>query len=74
MAQGFYQAFGLGKDDKHLAPRDLASVAVVGVQAVNNKVNATSDILEKLKAENNTLKARLTILEKLVSRLDQKND
>lgn len=62
MAQDFYAAFGLGRDERHIAPRDLAGVAVVGVKELH-KQN-----LEQ-KAEIAALKKRLAILEQLVNRL-----
>jgi parallel beta-helix repeat protein len=40
MAQDFYGAFGLGADDKHLAPGDLAGVAVIGVKALHKMIEA----------------------------------
>jgi hypothetical protein len=38
MAQDFYGAFGLGADDTHLAPGDLAGVAVIGVKALHKMI------------------------------------
>jgi hypothetical protein len=55
MAQDFSAAFGLGADDKHIAPGDAAGVSLAAIQA--------------LKAENDELRARLAALEAQVSAL-----
>jgi hypothetical protein len=60
MAQDFYGAFGLGADDKHLAPGDLAGVAVVGVQALNETLQ---EEIKARDAEIANLKQRLAVLE-----------
>jgi hypothetical protein len=39
-AQAFHEAFGLGADDKHLAPKDLAGVALVGVKELHKMIAA----------------------------------
>ena len=61
-AQDFYGAFGLGADDRHVSARDMASVALAAVQALEQK-NAG------LTAENAELKQRLDDLEALVASL-----
>jgi hypothetical protein len=38
MAQDFHEAFGLGEDDTHLAPGDLAGVALAGVKALDARL------------------------------------
>jgi hypothetical protein len=50
MAQDFQAAFGLGTDDTHLAPSDVAGLSLAGVQA--------------LQRENELLRARLERLER----------
>jgi hypothetical protein len=62
MAQDFYVAFGLGADATHLAPGDLASVAVVGVKALHHMIKVRD-------AEIAELKQRLAALEGIVSRV-----
>ena len=62
MAQDFYAAFGLGSDDKHIAPSDVAGVAMVGVQELSRTIEARD-------AEITELKQRLADLESLVNRL-----
>ncbi len=55
MAQDFRAAFGLGVDERHIAPLDAAGVALAAVKALN----------EKLTAENADLRRRLDRLEAL---------
>ncbi len=61
-AQDFHAAFGLGGDDKHIAPKDVASVALVGVKELHTMI-AVRD------AEIAALKQRLAALEGMVSRV-----
>ncbi|MEM9293984.1 MAG: tail fiber domain-containing protein [Acidobacteriota bacterium] len=60
MAQDFHAAFELGKDERHIAPQDTASIALVGVQAVNERLQSEVDALQ---AANATLLERLEALE-----------
>ena len=54
MAQDFFAAFGLGADDRHIAPLDVNGVALAGVQALSQQVQAlqqqNADLLERLQA------------------------
>ena len=61
MAQDFFAAFGLGADDRHIAPLDVNGVALAGVQALSQQV-------ETLKQQNADLLERLQALEALVQR------
>lgn len=66
MAEEFHAAFGLGADDKHLAPTDLAGVAVASVQALNQRVQEQDAEIRRLKQEAATLEARFDRLEELL--------
>jgi hypothetical protein len=55
MAQDFAAEFGLGADDKHIAPGDAAGVGLAAIQA--------------LKSENDALRSRLAALEGQVAAL-----
>jgi hypothetical protein len=55
MAQDFHSAFGLGRDNKHIATLDTSGVALVGIKA--------------LVEENQALRERLADLEKIVKGL-----
>lgn len=76
MAEDFHALFAIGNDEKHLAPSDLAGVAVAGVKGLNDKLAAKSEALdaqaqsiEALRAENEELKERLSRLQRSVERL-----
>lgn len=56
MAEDFYATFGLGPDNKHIAPKDLAGVALAAAKALKEDN-------DELRAENETLKARLDAIE-----------
>jgi hypothetical protein len=62
MAQDFAALFGLGNDDRRIAPLDVAGVSLAAVQALHQQVNAKD-------AEIAELKQRLANLEALVSTL-----
>jgi hypothetical protein len=65
MAQDFYDAFGLGEDDRHIYPLDASGVALAAVQGVNESVEAQDariaaletrlETLETAQARNRTL-------------------
>lgn len=56
MAQDFYAAFGLGSDDKHIAPADMAGLGLAAIQALK------ADVAEK--------EARIRALEQRLERLE----
>lgn len=56
MAQDFFAAFGLGADDKHIAPTDMAGLSLAAIQA--------------LKAEVAEKDARIRALEQRLERLE----
>jgi hypothetical protein len=62
MAEDFHQAFGLGADDKHIAPGDQAGVALLAVQGLNR-------VVQEKDKEIADLKSRIETLEKLVQTL-----
>ncbi|MBK8046402.1 MAG: hypothetical protein IPK16_04270 [Anaerolineales bacterium] len=59
----FYTAFGLGADDGSLAPMDVATVALAGVQAEAQANAVLRAENEQLRAELVKLKARLAAIE-----------
>lgn len=56
MAQDFHQAFGLGADDKHIAPGDMAGLGLAAIQA--------------LVRQNDDLRAELGLLRERVAQLE----
>tara|TARA_R110002096_G_scaffold250980_1_gene443585 strand:- start:26836 stop:27792 length:957 start_codon:yes stop_codon:yes gene_type:complete len=63
MAEDFYQAFGLGADNKHITSSDVAGVAMASVQALVVQIDEQDKTMDKLRAENKALEARLAQLE-----------
>jgi hypothetical protein len=64
VAQDFHAIFGIGTDDKHIAPIDEGGVALAAIQGLNQK-------LEEQKTENAELKRQLAELKTLVQKLAQ---
>jgi hypothetical protein len=69
MAQDFAAAFGLGEDDRHIAPLDAAGVSLAAIQALNRKVTEKQAAIEDLARRNADLEKRLADLETLVAKL-----
>jgi trimeric autotransporter adhesin len=55
MAQDFYEAFGLGADNKHIATVDADGVALAAIQGLNQKLETKNAALEKEITELRTL-------------------
>lgn len=51
IAEDFYAIFGLGNDEKSVSTIDPAGVALVGVKALNEKIDAQQKEIDELKAE-----------------------
>jgi hypothetical protein len=77
MAQDFYAAFGVGKDDKHLNPTDTAGVTIAAIQGLYQQVQDQNarmkeQLLDKdreisnLKAELKTVNQNLTEIRMLL--------
>jgi len=61
-AEDFFSSFGLGTDDRHISPSDVAGVALAATQALNARIlEKDNEILD--------LKARISRLEELLGRL-----
>jgi hypothetical protein len=69
MAQDFAAAFGLGPDDRHIAPLDAAGVSLAAIQALNKQVEQKDAAIQDLRQRNADLEKRLADLEALVSKL-----
>ncbi len=69
MAQDFVAAFGLGADDRHIAPLDAAGVSLAAIQALNRKVTEKQAAIDDLARRNADLEKRLADLETLVAKL-----
>jgi len=69
MAEDFHQAFGLGEDDKHIAPGDQAGVALLAVQGLNQVVQDKAQEIATLRRENAELAKRVEALEAMLSKM-----
>jgi hypothetical protein len=69
MAEDFHQAFGLGEDDKHIAPGDQAGVALLAVQGLNQVVQDKAQEITTLRRENAELAKRVEALEAMLSKM-----
>ena len=59
MAQDFSAAFGLGADDRHIAPLDVASVSLAAIQALYAEVQEIKEKNEQLTTELQALQAQV---------------
>jgi len=69
MAEDFHQVFGLGADDKHIAPGDQAGVALLAVQGLNQVVQDKAQEIATLRRENDELAKRVEALEAMLSKM-----
>ena len=74
MAQDFHAAFGLGRDNKHIATLDTSGVALLGIKALveeNHRMAEESHRMaqesDRIAEENQDLRQRLELLENIVS-------
>jgi trimeric autotransporter adhesin len=68
MAQDFYAAFHLGKDDKHITTIDEEGVALAAIQGLNQKLEAA---LKDKNAEIEALKVKAARVDSLEKRLNE---
>ncbi|RMF28046.1 MAG: hypothetical protein D6759_16565, partial [Chloroflexi bacterium] len=61
-AQDFYAAFGLGADDKHIAPLDSNGVALAAIQGLYRRVQALEAENRALREENADQQAQIDAL------------
>ncbi len=66
VAQDFYATFGLGADDRHIAPLDSSGVALAAVQGLYQQNR-------ELQGENEALRARLADQQAQIEALQQEN-
>jgi hypothetical protein len=69
MAEDFHQAFGLGADDKHIAPGDQAGVALLAVQGLDQLLQSKGREIATLQHENADLAKRVEALEVMLSKV-----
>ena len=74
MAQDFYDAFGLGEDNKHISTVDADGVAMAAIQGLHEIVQEKEGRIFKLEQRNADLEERLEALEALVVKLTNGKD
>jgi hypothetical protein len=72
MAQDFHTAFGLGRDNKHIATLDTSGVALVGIKALAKENQRLAEENNRQAEQNQDLRKRLEDLENLVKGLIQR--
>lgn len=74
-AQDFHAAFGVGTDERHIAPIDEGGVALAAIQGLNQKVEIRAQQSEQqlatLRTQNSELKQRNAALEKRLEALEE---
>jgi hypothetical protein len=73
MAEDFGETFSLGADKKHIAPGDVAGIALAAIKALNDQVGKKDHKIKSLEKQNADLSERLTRLENLVHSLTYVN-
>ena len=63
MAEDFYETFGLGADDEHIASLDSAGVALAAIKGLSQKLDDRDDRIDDLEAENEQLREHNAELE-----------
>ena len=63
-AQDFRAAFGLGYDDKSIAPVDTAGASLAGIKALNQKLAEKNQRIERLEVKINRLTESLLAMER----------
>jgi hypothetical protein len=63
MAQDFYTAFGLGKDDQHISPTDTAGVVLAAIQGLYHRLEDKTVRIGELEARLAELETRLCPVE-----------
>ncbi|HYF63911.1 MAG TPA: tail fiber domain-containing protein [Herpetosiphonaceae bacterium] len=71
-AQDFYRAFGLGQDNRHIAPLDTNGVALAAVQELHGQAMARDAYIAALEQRLAGAEGRLQSIEERLSALEQK--
>ena len=74
MAEDFYEAFGLGGDDKHIASLDTAGVALAAVKGLAERLETKDERLEQQAEQIDDLEAEREALEAEVEAKDDRID
>lgn len=69
IAEDFYQLFGLGTDEKHIASLDTSGIALAAIQALHTQSLQKDTQLKQLELENKRLHDRLAEIEVMLRKL-----
>jgi hypothetical protein len=69
MAQDFAAAFGLGEDERHIAPIDVAGVSLAAIKALHQEVEQKDAAIQALRQQNDDLARRMAELEAKIESL-----
>jgi hypothetical protein len=72
MAQDFYSVFGIGTDERHIAPIDEGGVALAAIQGLNEKVEAQTAQLQQKDKAIRELGQSVAELKELIAKISQK--
>lgn len=70
MAENFYATFGLGPDNKHIAPKDLAGVALAAAKALKAQNESLQAKSKQLRQDNKSKERRIRSLERRMEGLE----
>ena len=71
-AQDFHAAFGLGENEKTIAPVDGIGVALVAIKALNEELESKAEQIEDLKDEVQTLNETVAAQTKMLMMLEER--
>ncbi len=71
-AQSFYSAFGLGQDNRHIAPLDTNGVALAAIQELHSQAQLKDAYISSLEQRVTDLEGSLEALEERIDALAQK--
>jgi len=69
MAQDFYEAFGVGEDERRITTIDADGIALAAIQALNAELNRKTDELAAQGSEIEELKAQLAKIQLLLDKI-----
>jgi len=69
MAQDFYSAFGLGSDERHIAPMDAAGIALAAVKELQRKIDEKEALIAERDTQMQSMQQRIALLESRIERL-----
>ena len=73
-AEQFHETFGLGDDERHIAPLDTAGVALAAIQELSTEIDEKDDRIERLDADRDELQDNLDAKDDRIGELEAEND